>query len=247
MFLALNFGNSNVQAGLFAPGRAAAPVADSRFALEAFPVALADWLAKQQAKVTQTALATVRPAGLQGILDAWPVGLPAPEVVERDFPVPMENRTEVPSQVGVDRLLNAWMGFRITGAATIVADLGTAVTLDVVDDEGNFLGGVIAPGMRAALNGLLQAAPRLPRIDSFAQGPTLGRTTEEALRAGVVQGTQGMILHCINGIDRELGRRHELLLTGGDAAALAEPLGWTDKIIPTLTLQAIHQIHGSKL
>ena len=113
----------------------------------------------------------------------------------RDFPLLAGNRTARPRETGHDRLCAAIAAHHRAGGTAVALGLGTAVTVDMVDGRGMFLGGAIAAGLRAAAAGLAAAAPGLPPVDLApgGSGPFPGRTTRGALRAGFILGFAGLV------------------------------------------------------
>jgi type III pantothenate kinase len=147
----------------------------------------------------------------------------------REVPVRFPNLTRRPRETGLDRICAAaGAALRRRRAPAVVVGLGTAVTVDVVDRRGRFLGGAIAPGLRAAARGLALAAPRLPAADA-APGPAAfpGRSTREALRAGLLLGFAGLVDRLVEeasraaaGPGRRGAARVPVLVHGGDADAV---------------------------
>ncbi len=111
---------------------------------------------------------------------------------------------ERPSEAGIDRVVNAWMGFRRYGGPLVVVDMGTATTFDVVSATGAYLGGAIAPGPALQMESLARRTARLPRIDLHAPPRIIGRNTIEALRSGVVGGHAAMVEGLLEGIRKEM-------------------------------------------
>lgn len=142
--------------------------------------------------------------------------------------IAMETRLERPDLVGVDRLINAAAARRVVGAATpvLVIDAGTAITIDLTSGQGVFEGGAILPGPHTAAAALSQATLRLPQIEverHRAPSP-VGRSTEEAIAAGIYWGTVGAIRQVVDRTTADLSEPPVVLLTGGDAPWLATPL-----------------------
>src|ERR687887_2291328 len=104
----------------------------------------------------------------------------------------MPIRYDNPREIGPDRLVNAVAGFERVGGACVVVDFGTAVTHDVVSAEGEYLGGVIFPGVEISLEALTERAAALPTIDLTAPRGVLGKSTVEAIRSGILYGYAGM-------------------------------------------------------
>jgi type III pantothenate kinase len=164
---------------------------------------------------------------------------PAPLVCDGG-PLPIRLDVEEPHTVGADRMLNTLAAATLYGVDTIAVDLGTATTFDCITGDGVFMGGVIAPGPRAGLEGLAQRASKLPFVDLVPPEVVIGRRTEDCLRSGcfyvIVDGIDGMVAR----IKEEWGRPDALVLaTGGLAALIAPHCRSVDIVEPYLTLYGL--------
>src|ERR1700742_2722585 len=130
----------------------------------------------------------------------------------------MPIRYDNPREIGPDRLVNAVAGFERVGGACVVVDFGTAVTHDVVSEAGEYLGGVIFPGVEISLEALSARAAALPTIDLTPPRALIGKSTVDAIRAGVLYGFAGMVDGIIQRLHVELGE-FTTLATGGPAGA----------------------------
>ena len=143
-------------------------------------------------------------------------------VAGRDFRVPITNRTARPAEVGPDRLLAALASWDSERKACVVVDAGSAITVDVVDANGAFLGGAILPGSALAAQGLHQHTDLLPLVEPVPMPPGRpGRTTKAALRLGVWAATAGGVSTLVERARGGLGRRARVYLTGGGARLVA--------------------------
>jgi type III pantothenate kinase len=148
-----------------------------------------------------------------------------------------------PAVIGADRLTNAAGAYALYGGPTIVVDLGTATTWDVITSEAEYLGGAIAPGLETSASYLFEKAARLKVIELDNPGPAVGRTTEESMKAGIVYGAAGQIDRLCNMIDRERGEKHKVVATGGLAEVVAPHSERIEKVEPWLTLRGMYEIH----
>jgi type III pantothenate kinase len=145
-----------------------------------------------------------------------------------------------PASIGPDRLANAVAARRRFGAPVIVIDFGTAVTFDVVNRSGDYVGGVIAPGLAAMTDYLHEKTALLPRIRIDAVRRGIGRSTAEAMRIGAVRGYRGLIHALLAGARREMRcRRLPVVATGGYARLLASGLPEITAVEPVLTLEGL--------
>jgi type III pantothenate kinase len=145
-----------------------------------------------------------------------------------------------PHTIGQDRLANAVAAFHHQGAPVLVVDFGTAVTFDVVDRGGNYVGGIIAPGLSAMTDYLHEKTALLPRIVIREPKRVIGKSTSEAMLAGAVHGYRGLIRGLIQELRKELGaRRLPVIATGGYAALIAQRMPEIAEVVPGLTLEGL--------
>src|SRR5439155_10782316 len=113
--------------------------------------------------------------------------------VGKDLELPIKVLTEKPEETGIDRVLNIAAAYEQMGKACVVVDAGTAITVDCCNDEGDFIGGAIAPGMRMPLDVLHGRSAKVPRVNFAVPDEPFGRSTQEAIRHGVYHGIRGMV------------------------------------------------------
>lgn len=159
-----------------------------------------------------------------------------------DLPVGIEIRCNQPSKVGIDRLLNAVAAYARTKRATVVVDVGTAITVNAVASDGAFLGGAIAPGPETMLHALHLRTESLPRIDLKKPDKAIGTNTGSAMRSGAWWSTTGLIESLVRHISSELGGNPPVLLTGGGAARFTTDLALSAPYIPFLTLEGLNAV-----
>ena len=153
---------------------------------------------------------------------------------------PIRLDVEDPSSVGADRVLNTLAATCLYGVDTIAVDLGTATTFDCIAEDGRFLGGVIAPGPRAGLEGLAARASKLPFVDLVPPDSVIGRRTETCLRSGCFYATVDGIDGMVRRIKREWDRPEALVVATGGLAALIAPCCETVELVePYLTLYGL--------
>lgn len=150
---------------------------------------------------------------------------------------------ENPRELGADRIANAVAARAEYGAPVVVVDLGTATKWEVVSSQGVYLGGAIAPGLAVSLDALFQRAARLSRIELSRPERAIGRTTAEALRAGVLYGYAGQIDVVVDRIQAELDRPAPVVATGGLAELVAPESRRIQHVDPHLTLKGLRLIH----
>ncbi|MBX9700825.1 MAG: type III pantothenate kinase [Acetobacteraceae bacterium] len=148
-------------------------------------------------------------------------------------------RVERPQEVGADRLLNALASHHHYKGPLVVIDLGTATTFDVVDHDGGYLGGVIAPGINLSIEALHHAAARLPRIGIGRPQAVIGRDTVAAMQSGIYWGYVGLIEGIIGRIRGEYDAPLKVIATGGLAPLFAEGTAIIERIDPDITLEGL--------
>ena len=154
----------------------------------------------------------------------------------------MPIRIDNPRELGADRLVNAVAAYDRVGGACIAVDFGTAVNYDVVSAEGEYLGGVIAPGIEISLEALSQRAAALPKVSLGPPRAAIGRGTLEAIQSGVVFGYAGQVDGLLGRLREELGEEATAIATGGFAAAIVPHCDQVDEVDDLLTLRGLRLI-----
>jgi type III pantothenate kinase len=145
-----------------------------------------------------------------------------------------------PKTIGPDRLANAVAARAICGAPVVVVDFGTAVTFDVVDAAGNYVGGIIAPGLNAMTDYLHEKTALLPRIKIVETSAVIGKSTTQAMLIGAVHGYRGLVRELIGELERELDHPElPVVATGGYAKLMAARLPEITWVLPNLTLEGL--------
>lgn len=150
---------------------------------------------------------------------------------------------ENPREIGADRIVNAVGAFEQYGGPLIVIDIGTATTFDVVADNGDFLGGVIAPGIGISMEALFQRAAQLPRIELVTPKHIICRNTITGMQAGIVFGTVGQIDEISRRIKQEMKQEMKVIATGGFARMISRESKVIDKVDHFLTLTGLRVLH----
>jgi len=150
-----------------------------------------------------------------------------------------EIRVDSPEEVGADRLLNALAAHHHYRGPLVVIDFGTATTFDVVDRDGAYLGGAIAPGINLSIEALHRAAARLPRIGIGRPQAVIGRATVPAMQSGVYWGYVGLIEGVVSRIRAEYGQPLKVIATGGLAPLFAEGTTIIERSDPDITLEGL--------
>ncbi len=146
-----------------------------------------------------------------------------------------------PARIGIDRLAAASAAHRAApaGQAVVVADAGTALTVDAIDAEGTFRGGVITPGLRLGLNALSAGTSFLPQVELTATTPLLGKSTPDGLRSGALHGSAALIEGLCKRMAAALDTPVVVFLTGGDAPLLYPHIAAVHTCDPDLVLRGL--------
>jgi type III pantothenate kinase len=155
----------------------------------------------------------------------------------------MAIKIDNPRELGADRLVNAVAAHARLGGPCISVDFGTAVNYDVVSEEGEYVGGVIAPGVEISLDALTARGAKLPRIDLVPPRSAIGKGTVDAIRAGIVFGFAAQVDGIVARIRAELGAQAPAIATGGLAATVVPQTESIDEIDDLLTLTGLRLLH----
>jgi len=148
-----------------------------------------------------------------------------------------------PDETGADRIINAVAGVAAYKPPLLLVDFGTATTFDVVDAEGDYAGGVIAPGINLSLKALHMAAAKLPSVAITRPASVIGTGTVSAIQSGIYWGYVGLIEGLITRIVAEFGQPMTVIATGGLAALFKDALPAIAHIDPDLTLRGLQLIY----
>ncbi len=180
-----------------------------------------DQLWEQIPEPREIAAGSVNPAGLKALEAA---ALEAANqdvlVIGRELPLPIETNLPRPESIGVDRLCCAAAAFDHLGSACVVADFGTAVTIDCVNNEGIFMGGAILPGLTMSAESLNSNTAQLPKVEFIEPKWVFGQDTQQAIVGGLVYGMRGALRELAEAYATELGNWPAVIITGGDAKVI---------------------------
>ena len=150
-----------------------------------------------------------------------------------------------PSEVGADRLANAAAVAQFKGIPVIVLDFGTATTFDILNSEGEFFGGIIAPGVKTQLKSLKLSTSKLPEITPEDSPAAIARNTKDAILSGVVRGCACMVDGLLNQCEQELGQKAMIVATGGYCKLISKYTKRNfDVVDPILTLKGLKTIYS---
>jgi len=164
-------------------------------------------------------------------------------VVSSDLSLGIKILYDNPKELGADRIVNAVAGYAEYGGPIIIIDLGTATTFDVVSEDGEFLGGAIAPGIGISIEALAGRTALLPKIDLKVPTTAIGKNTLSCMQSGCYFGFLGQIEEIIRRIKAELPKEPKVIATGGLANVIANESKLIDQIDSDLTLKGLRIIH----
>ena len=250
MLLVIDVGNTNTAIGLFA---GEALESDWRLATDRYRTAdewgqlvrnLLDLEGTDDAAISGISVACVVPP-LEGVLERMSRRYfnVEPLFVTADSDIGVPVRYDSPRDVGADRLVNAVAAIEKYGTPSIIIDFGTATTFDAVNDKGEYVGGVICPGIGISANALFEKAARLPRVDIVKPAKIVGGNTVESMQAGLYYGYLEQVRGIVERMRVELGSGAKVVLTGGLARVFAPEMGEEAVHDPTLTLRGLRMIY----
>jgi type III pantothenate kinase len=149
-----------------------------------------------------------------------------------------------PDEIGADRIINAVGALAVHKPPLLIIDFGTATTFDVVDADGHYAGGAIAPGIHLSLRALHLAAAKLPRVDIAPTKQAIGKNTHEAIQSGIYWGYVGLISGLIARIASECGQPMTVIATGGLATLFKDAIPAIQHIDQELTLRGLYLLHA---
>jgi type III pantothenate kinase len=257
--IAVDIGNSRVKLGWYervVAGTYTEPVATLQLAIDPWePRSLGAWFDRLAAKPTEeprTWLIASVHHRTAGHVVAWAHHSdPEARVAELVFDdLPLNVALASPGHVGMDRLLAAVAANRLRSAArpAIVVDVGSAITVDVISERGDFLGGAILPGIAMSARALAEQTDRLPRvpIDQLDDPPpALGTSTESAIQSGLFWGAIGALRELVGRLSADLPTMPQIFLTGGAAPAVTDLLGEETRYVAHMVLGGIALTHAS--
>lgn len=248
--LAIDIGNTNITVGLFKGDRLSAKSKIPTRQGASYKKGLAKFLgtAKTEPECIEAAvISSVVPRALAILSKCLRrLGICRIMITGKNLPVPIRNLYRNRSEVGQDRLVNAFAANRIYGAPAVVVDFGTAVTFDIVSRRGEYLGGLIMPGIGISLSSLYEKTALLPRVELRDAPNIIAKDTVNSMRGGILFGFGAMCDGLIARYRKILGGNLKVIATGGNAALLKKYAPSIQIIDEDLTLKGLRLL-SSKL
>lgn len=251
MFLTIDIGNTNIVAGIYEKKRlishfrAETNKKNCRRIFTDFLGDCSSFLKKKRAAsiIEGVAISSVVPS-LDKIFEVQAKRINK-KVFFIDHKVNLGMKIEVdkPSQVGADRLVNVVAGKIIYGAPVIIIDFGTATTIDVVNKEGNYIGGIIAPGIGLGAHALFTGTAKLPVVELKKPKKIIGKNTIECIQSGLIYGSIGSIELFVKLIRNELKYKAKVIATGGLVNLIVKETKIMDHVDEFLTLHGIRIVY----
>ena len=246
MILAIDIGNTTTNFGIF----------DAKTLTSQCSIATQPWRTAEEITLQLKALAAARKLHLSKAkeilicsvvprmavalgqalksLEAVPI-----RMVGQDVEVPLKNKYTYPEQVGQDRLVGAYAALKAYKRDCIVADFGTAITIDVVTKSGEYLGGVIAPGLEISLEALASRTALLPKVELKEPPELLGRDTASSIRSGILYGGVALCDGLTTRLKRQYAPKAVVVATGGASPLIAKHARTIDHLRPNLVLDGL--------
>jgi len=157
----------------------------------------------------------------------------------------MNIKYDNPKQVGADRIVNAVAGLEKYGGPLVIVDFGTATTFCAISENGEYLGGTIAPGIKISSEALFEKAAKLPRVDLVKPGRVICKNTVSSMQSGLVYGYVGLVDYIVRRMKKELGDypNTKVIATGGLASLISSESETIDEIDKLLTLEGLRIIY----
>jgi type III pantothenate kinase len=156
-----------------------------------------------------------------------------------DIPLPMELALKEPEKVGTDRVVSAAAAYAVVENAVVVADFGTAITIDLVDENGRFIGGVILPGFEISAQALKRNTAQLPKVKMKRPKRPFGKTTREAIQCGLYYSAIGALEEVVRRYAEKIGKWPQIILTGGAGKLIKDDCTFIDDFVPNLVVKGI--------
>lgn len=246
MLLAIDVGNTNIVLGLYNDEtliKSWRIKTDAYATADEYAIQLKALLADSP-KITGIALCSTVPSVLREMrqMISRDFANIKSVIVEPGVKTGVSIATDNPKEVGTDRIVNSLAVFQRHGGPAIVVDFGTSTNLDVVNADGDFIGGALAPGIEISIEALANRAAALRKIELQKPRAAIGRNTVEALQSGAFYGFAGQVDRLVNQIVAEIGPVKAVVATGGLASSVVDACTTITHVEPDLTLEGLRLV-----
>jgi type III pantothenate kinase len=250
MLLAVDIGNTNVTLGVFdgeslrATWRMATDINEMADEYAATLLTLLAQHGLRTSDIREAAMCSVVPPLVGTFEDLlWRYFKVSALVVRAGVKTGVRITYPNPREIGADRIVNAAAANHLYKGPVIVVDMGTGTTFDIVDGDGDFIGGVIAPGIGIAAQALYTRTAALPRVELVPPEKAIGTTTVGAMQSGIVFGYIGLVEGLLKRVQSELKEKARVVATGGYAGLIADGTTLIDEVNPDITLIGLRLIY----
>ena len=246
--IAVDIGNTNITIGLYLkdeeqfiksiPGRSRKELTNClESAWQKIPIAKSS---KEKKRNGVIVVSSVKPAWTKQIQQIVKDNLGEKlYIIGKNIPLPMDLAVDKPNEIGTDRIVSAAAAYAVVEDAVVVADFGTAVTIDLIDEKGIFLGGVICPCFEISAQALKKNTAQLPKVKVSRPKEPYGKTTNQAINCGLYYSAIGTLEEVIRRYAEKLGRWPQTVLTGGAAKVIKDECDFIDSYVPNLVVKGI--------
>ena len=246
--IAVDIGNTNIDIGLFLegeeqfiksiPGQSQTKLTDClKSAWQKIPIAESS---KEKKRDGVIVVSSVKPAWTKLIQQIVKDNLGEKVlIIGKDIPLPMTLWVDEPDKVGTDRVVSAAAAYAVVEDAVVVADFGTAVTINLVDKNGIFLGGVICPGFEISAKALKENTAQLPKAKVTRPKAPYGKNTTEAINCGLYYSAIGTLEEVIRRYAEKIDKWPQTVITGSGAQTIKDDCNFIDSFVPNLVVKGI--------
>ncbi len=246
--IAIDIGNTNIDIGLFLdgeeqfiksfPGRAVKRLTDClKSAWNKIPVLASS---KEKKRDGVVVISSVKPVWTEKLRKIVKDELGEKiYVIGTDIPLPMVLWVDEPDKIGTDRVVSAAAAYAVVEDAVVVADFGTAVTIDLIDEHGVFQGGVICPGFAISAQALEKHTAQLPGVKVTRPENPYGKSTAEAINCGLYYSIVGTLQEVVRRYAEKIGKWPQTVITGSAAGTIKDDCEFIDNYVPNLVVKGI--------
>ncbi len=246
--IAVDIGNTNINIGLFLdgeeqfiksiPGRSRKKLTDCfKSAWQKIPILESS---KEKKRNGVIVVSSVKPAWTKLVQEIVKDNLDEKlYIIGKDIPLPMTLWVDEPDKVGTDRVASAAAAYAVVENAVVVADFGTAVTIDMVDQNGIFQGGVICPGFEISAQALKENTAQLPKTEVTKPKAPYGKNTADAINCGLYYSIIGALEEVVRRYAEQIGRWPQTIITGSGAKIIKDDCDFIDNYVPNLVVKGI--------